>query len=73
MLEAAASSTFFNLRVEVVFERNTSCKSNLSKLGKAHFFQICLFRRVEKHFYLSIVCKFWIIYPILPCQLNEFE
>jgi hypothetical protein len=38
MLEAAASSTFFNLRVEVVFERNTSCKSNLSKWGKAHFF-----------------------------------
>jgi hypothetical protein len=40
MLQAAASGALFTVRVELVFERKTSCKSEFSSWQKSYFFPI---------------------------------
>jgi hypothetical protein len=37
MLESAASGALFPERIELVFERKTSCKSEFSSWWKSHF------------------------------------
>jgi hypothetical protein len=37
VLEAGESSTLFPVRIELVVERNTSCKSQASRWKKTHF------------------------------------
>jgi hypothetical protein len=43
MLEAPESITFFHVKIELVFERNTSCKSEFSMCCSAPFVQRGLF------------------------------
>jgi hypothetical protein len=48
MFGAPASSTFFSARIELAFERNTSCKSEFSRVERFNFFQIGIFCYVEE-------------------------
>jgi hypothetical protein len=48
VLEPVASSILFPVRIELVFERNTSCKSEFSSWRNAHFVQTELYSQVEE-------------------------
>jgi hypothetical protein len=48
VLEAAESRTFFPLRIDLICERNTSCKSYFQGGERLIFFQIGLFSYGEE-------------------------
>jgi hypothetical protein len=52
MLEAAPSRTIFSVKTELIFERNTFCKSELSRWTKAQVFQNTSSAKVKKFIYL---------------------
>jgi hypothetical protein len=59
VLEAAPSSTIFPVKIELIFERNTSCKSEFSRLTKAQVFQYTSLTKVKKLIYLLKETRMW--------------